>query len=113
MVVDAAAIGETLGWLTAAATAAWAIYEKLTRTKAATASDVAQSNASAAVADAQSTVYSLLTKRLEALDADIKAVRIELALERKHSRDRDLHIWKLEGLMRKAGLEVPQFEASS
>lgn len=112
MALDAGAVGEAVGWIGMAATAVWAAYERWTKIKAASAADVAQNNANATVADSQSVVYSLLTKRLEALESEIKSVRDELALERKHSRDRDLHIWKLEDLMRKANLEVPVFEAS-
>lgn len=113
MAIDAGAAGQVLGWLGMAGASAWAVYERWTRAKAASAADVAQNNAAATVADSQSVVYSLLTKRLETLESEIKSVREELALERKHSRDRDLHIWKLEDLMRKANLEVPVFEAST
>lgn len=112
MAVDAGTVGQVLGYIGMACTGAWAVWERWGKTRAANAASVAESHAAATVADSQSVVYSLLTKRLETLEAEIGAVRQELALERKHSRDRDLHIYKLEGLMRKAGLEPPVFEAS-
>jgi hypothetical protein len=72
--------------------------------------DVATSAAQQVVADAQRTVYQTLLERVTTLEADMRIVRDELSVERKHSRKLELHIWKLENLMRGAGLEPPVFE---
>lgn len=84
----------------------WAVYERWTRLKVETASYSAQ----VAGLDGQETVYSMLKDRLEALERELQTVRSEIAVERAHSRKLEIHIFKLESLMRKAGLEPPTFE---
>lgn len=89
---------------------AWAWWLKHQRETALTRADVAESNADRTVADAQQTVYKLLSDRLTTLEAEVRSQRTELDRERAHNRLLTLHIWKLEGLMRKAGLEPPPFD---
>ena len=84
----------------------WAVYERWTRLKVETASYSAQ----VAGLEGQETVYSMLKDRLEALERELQTVRSEIAVERAHSRKLEIHIFKLESLMRKAGLEPPAFE---
>ena len=84
----------------------WAAWERWTRLKVETASYSAQ----VAGLEGQETVYSMLKDRLEALEKELQTVRSEIAVERAHSRKLEIHIFKLESLMRKAGLEPPTFE---
>jgi len=96
-------IGTAIGSVGVVAAGAWGWWLKNKKTQAETRADVA-------VADSQAAVYRLLTERLEALENDQRALRAELVAERAHSRRLTLHIWKLESIMRKAGLDVPIFE---
>lgn len=61
------------------------------------------------ISDTESTLYVHLRDRLTALEADTLALRGELDKERRHSRYMELHIWKLEKIMRNANLEPPTF----
>lgn len=89
---------------------AWAWWQRHQKVQAQTRADIAESNADRAVADSQQTVYKMLTDRVGTLEAEVRGMRAELAAERAHNRQLVLHIWKLEGLMRKAGIEPPPFE---
>lgn len=71
--------------------------------------DTANSEATVAVADAQQSVYTMLTGRLETLEKEVQGLRSELQTERLHSRKLEIHIWKLEKIMSGAGLELPVF----
>lgn len=70
----------------------------------------ANGDAQIAVANAEKTVYEMMTTRLAALEAEMITVRKELAAERDHGRKMEIHIFKLEGMMRKAGIDPPLFE---
>jgi hypothetical protein len=87
----------------------YAWWLKTSRDRANTRAEVAKSESNVAVATASETVYTMLTERVVTLENDMRLVRQELAEERQHSRRLVLHIWKLEQLMRAAGLEVPAF----
>lgn len=103
------------GWIVAGGgliAAVWGGIQRYKTGKANTRADVAEANASRDVADAQSTVYTTLTSRLESLENEIKGIRAELSVERQHSRKLELHIFKLENLMRQANLTPPVFGAS-
>lgn len=71
---------------------------------------VAAAKADVAVSDAESTLYNRLRERLDALETDVTRLRSELDTERKHGRKLERHIWRLEGLMRKANIEPPPFD---
>lgn len=71
--------------------------------------EIAQSNASAAVADAEGTIYNRLREEIDALRNDVNRLRSDLDQERRHSRALELHVWKLERIMRDAGLTPPPF----
>ena len=109
MGIDWQQVGGYLSAVGLCATGAWAWFLKHQRAAAETRAEVAESDAGRTVADAQSTVYKLLQDRLTTVENDVRTLRQELAAERAHSRRLELHIWKLEGLMRKAGMEPPPF----
>jgi hypothetical protein len=109
MSIDWTALGTTLGVVGTVATGIWAWWLKNQKSQANTRADVAESDAARTVADAQTTVYKLLNERLSTLESEVRGLRSELDAERKHSRRLELHIWRLEGLMRKAGIEPPAF----
>lgn len=71
--------------------------------------EVAQSNKEAEIADAEGALYRRLREDMDALRSDVNRLRTELDAERTHGRKLERHIWKLEGLMRKAGIEPPPF----
>jgi hypothetical protein len=107
--MDLATIGGSLASVGLLAGGAWAWVLKTRKAQAETRADVAESDSARTVADAQQTVYKLLIERVTTLEADMRQVRAELTTERAHSRKLELHIWRLEGLMRKANLEPPAF----
>lgn len=109
MSLDWQAIGTALGAVGMVAGGIWAWWLKNQRSQANTRAEVAEAGAERAVADAQQTVYKLLTQRVETLEQEMRAVRAELDAERKHSRRLEMHIWRLERLMRNAGIEPPPF----
>lgn len=94
-----------LGLATIGAGAGWA-REKFIKTK------VESANADAAVAAAEGaqTVYKMMEERLSTLEKEMQGVRMELSEERQRSRKLELHIFRLESLMRKAGIDPPVFE---
>jgi len=77
--------------------------KKLAETKA----TVAESEAARGVADAQGTVYKLITDRLTRLETEVTEVRAELAEERKHSRQLEQKVAALEAWIRAQGLTPP------
>ena len=109
MAIDWTVVGSGLAAIGTLAGGIWAWWLKNQRAQANTRAEVAEAGAERAVADAQQTVYKLLSDRLTALEGEVRTLRDELSAERKHSRRLELHIWRLEGLMRKAGIEPPAF----
>lgn len=109
MDLDWDAFGKTLAAVGAVATGIWAWWANKKKTDAQNRAAVAESTADATVADAQTTIYKLLTERVVTLEAEMRTVREDLSTERKHSRKLELHILKLENLMRTAGMEPPVF----
>lgn len=103
-------IGGVLAAVGAIATGAWGWWLKNRKDTAATQAHVANARAAEEVADAQQTIYRLLNERLNTLEVEVRGLRDELATERRHSRKLEVHIWRLEGLMRGAGLEPPVFD---
>lgn len=108
--LDWPVVGQTIGAVGMVAGGMWAWWLKNQKAQAVTRAEVAQANAEKVVADANGTVYALLTKRLESLESDVGHLRQELAQERQRCRRMELHIGRLEGLMRKAGIEPPTFD---
>lgn len=69
---------------------------------------VAQAKADGSAADAEGTLYRRLREDVDALSGDVKRLRAELDTERTHSRKLERHIYRLERLMRNAGIEPPE-----
>lgn len=110
------AIAGTVSTIGLLAGGAYAWWLKQQKNAAEVKADVAGSNADRAVADAQQTVYKLLTDRLTKLEAEVSdqrkelnACRVELDAERRHSRALEIHVRKLEAMMRSAGITPPPF----
>lgn len=110
--IDWTAIGGSLAAIGAVATGIWAWWVKRGEAAAKARASVAESNAEATVADAQATVYRLLSDRLATLETEVRELRAELSSERQHSRKLEVHIFRLETLMRTAGMEPPTFGAT-
>ena len=100
--VDMATVGGILGAIGGVVGGLWGWMQRHRRTTAETDSNVAQSKA-------EESIYRMMTERLTALETDVGRLRDELAQERSHSRALERHIFKLESLMRRAGLEPPTF----
>lgn len=88
----------------------WAVWERVQKARL----QKSATDAGVAVNDAQERMFQLMSKRMESLEEDVSRLRSELAEERKHSRQMDLrlkqyemHIMKLENIMRSDGLEPP------
>lgn len=71
---------------------------------------VSQARAEGAISDAEGALYRRLREDLDAVRGDLARLRAELDTERTHGRKLERHIWRLEGLMRKAGIEPPMFD---
>lgn len=94
------------GWI-------WLAWERFQKSRLAKA----YTDANVAVADGQEKLYNLMTDRLGSLEKDVEDFRGELKEERAHSRQLDLalqryqiHVLRLEAMMREANLEPPQLE---
>src|SRR5512145_290992 len=108
--MDLTTLGGVFATLGAIATGAWAWWLKNQKNVAHTRAEVAESDRDKAIADSEHTLYKLLNQRVESLEVEIRELRAELSIERKHSRALELHIYRLEGLMRRAGIEPPERE---
>lgn len=71
---------------------------------------VAAAKADSAVSDAESTLYNRLRERLDALETDVTRLRSELDAERKHGRNLEIKVWRLERFIREMGKEPPKFD---
>lgn len=85
----------------------WAFARR--KNNAETTSDIAAANASTSASEAASTLYDRLREEIDALRNDVNRLRSDLDIERRHSRRLELHVWKLERIMRAGGLEPPEF----
>jgi|SRR5688572_20486041 len=101
--VDWQATGGVIGAIGTLAAGIWAWVERSRRSSAAASADIAQSHA-------EESIYRMMTERLTALETDVGRLRDELAQERSHSRALERHIFRLEMLMRQAGMEPPPFQ---
>lgn len=106
--MDWQALGTAIGFVIIGAGGAIAWWNRREADRARTEAEVAKEGAVRTVADAEHTLYKLLAERQTQLEAEVKAMRSELATERQHSRELEVHIFRLENLMRKAGLEPPE-----
>jgi uncharacterized protein HemX len=108
--MDLSAAGAGLVSLIVGIGAGIAWWERRAARRAKAEAEASQANASRSVADAEHTLYKLLAERQSQLEAEVKTMRQELATERQHSRELEDHIFRLENLMRKAGIEPPARE---
>lgn len=69
--------------------------------------EVARAGAERSAANAEHALYAMLSKRLAEVEFDMKGLRAELAEERTRGRDLETHIFRLENMMRAAGMEPP------
>jgi uncharacterized protein HemX len=72
--------------------------------------EAAQAGAAEGIAHAEHTLYNLLAGRLATVEEELKTLRGELATERRHSRQLEVHIYRLENVMRKNGMDPPERE---
>ncbi len=91
----------------------WALWERAQKARL----QKAGTDATVSVNLAQEQMFTLMTARMTALETDYSKMREELAEERKHSRLLDIrvqqyqiHVLRLEAMMRAANLEPPQME---
>lgn len=110
MAIDWSVIGTALAGVVGGV-GIWFQTRKVTRARF--ESESSEYNADTAASKAERTMYEQLRKRLDDCEKDITNLRNELNDERRRGRDLELHIWKLEKLMKDAGLEVPMFVFNS
>lgn len=85
---------------------AWAVWERINKGRV----ESAEAGAQVSIADSQKSMFDMLTSRLDAQDAEIRALRDELRVERDRSRRMEIHIYKLEAMLRSLGQTPPVFE---
>ena len=86
--------------------ALWLAYEKWLNNSLKSANN----EAGVAVADAQKTVYEMMAARLEILDGEVKELRKQVNAERFRRMELEKHVWKLEAMLHKAGIDPPVLE---
>ena len=96
IVLGAAALGGAL----------WLAWEKWLNNSLKSANN----EAGVAVADAQKMVYEMMAARLEILDSEVKELRKQVDAERLRRMELEKHVWKLEAMLHKAGIEPPALE---
>ena len=79
----------------------WAAWERWIKNKVMSANAEAQ----VAIAEAQQSVYQMLTQRLESLEKELQTVRQELSEERGIRRRLEDHVANLECFLRSKGLD--------
>lgn len=104
--IDGEAIQQVMLGGIAISGAAWAVWERWLKGRV----DNANTSVAVTVAEGAQTVYKMMEERLTTLEKDVQGVRVELSQERTRSRKLELHIFKLEALMRVAGIDPPAYE---
>lgn len=105
--IDWQAVGAAVGGLLLGGVSALTWWNRRTVRNARDSADVAGAGADRTVADAQHTLYAMLVARLGTLEEEMKTLRRELNAERERSRELETHIYRLENLMRRAGMDPP------
>jgi hypothetical protein len=103
--MDWNAIGAGLGGVLVGAVAMW---RRRLADSARIRAEAAVATKDQTIANAESTLYALLVRRVEALEAENVLTRQDLEQERRHRRELETHIFHLENLMRGAGLQPPE-----
>lgn len=118
--VDQEAVNLWTGILSGASVLGMAIFAVWNRILAArnklaeSNAGVAKADSDRAIADAGNTVFTLVSQRLQAVEAELTIVRQDLATVREQVRERDnkihvmeLHVMDLENVLHHHGLTVP------
>jgi hypothetical protein len=105
-VIGGGAVAKILLGIGAVGGSIWLAYERWLNSKLKSANN----DAGVAVADAQQTVYTMMTARLESLDKEVTELRRMVEQERHHRMLLEKHVWKLENMLHKAGVEPPVLE---
>jgi len=106
--MDWGTIGGALAAAGLGAGAVWGWFLKQKIAVSQTDAEVSAHEAQRMAADAQHTLYKNLNDRVNSLEVELREVRAELSIERRHSRMLEKHIYRLEDLMRKNNLPVPE-----
>lgn len=105
--MDLGDLGTTIGTAVTGvgvlAGAIWAAVQKVRRGQAETKASVAEDSRDRTVADSQKLIYDMLNERLKTVESELQSMRL-------YNRKLELHITKLERLMREKGLDVPTLE---
>lgn len=105
--MDLNTIGTSIGAIALGIITYWGQYAVLKHKKKA---QVAEYSAEQSTFEAESRLYKHLKERIEELEKSTVQLRRDLDAERNRGRNLEIHIWKLENMMRKAGLEPPPFD---
>jgi uncharacterized protein HemX len=106
--MDLSALGTAIATLLVAAGGTVAWWENRKAKAAKMEAEVARSGAERTVADSEHTLYKLLVERLNRLEASLAKVEQDLDAERRRGRELETHIYHLENLMRRAGMDPPE-----
>lgn len=108
--IDWHAVGYALGTLLIGAGGGVTWWSARSARVAKVKAEAAQAGAVEGIAHAEHTLYNLLSGRLSSVEGELKTLREELATERRHSRQLEVHIYRLENVMRKNGMDPPERE---
>jgi hypothetical protein len=110
-------IGTVVAGIVVVFSTAYGLIMKHKVKMAETRSDVASANSERVAADAQSALYTIMTDRLNSVESQLTGLRNALEDEKKKNRKfyfktrlMELHIKRLETLMKSAGLDVPEMD---
>lgn len=83
----------------------WGLYERIVRLRV----EKAGNKAEVAMSEGQERLFALMSQRLESLEKEVASLREALETERRHRRDTELYVFRLQDAMAAKGLEVPPF----
>lgn len=103
MVFDPNAVGVGISAIFGIAGVIWGWVQKQRTVVSETKARVAEDDRDREMANSAGTLYSLLNERLKTVEAELRELKA-------HSRKQEVHITKLEQLMREHGITPPMFE---
>ena len=110
--------GGIFGGLTVAVTTAYGFVMSHAKRRAESRAETAEHAAAESASGAATTMYTAITERLQALEKMVDKQEMQLEDARKNYREAELrnrrlemHVIRLEALMRVAGLEVPPIDS--
>lgn len=105
--MDLGTLGTQIGVVIVAAgslaTGIFAGIMKMKRDKADMRAAVAEDTRDRSIADSQKIVYDMLNERLKTVEEELRAMKL-------YTRKLEVHISKLERIMRASNLDVPELE---